>query len=334
MSKSAIAGAQTLLTFLMARTPGGLKIAKEIKPTALIAWKEIGYGKISRGGRDFKLVDCPPDKAVSIQNPANLAPHGDFGEETGEVMEAVFINTGENGLFAAGDFSLITALGQMQFITPEEIADVIVTELQGGNSGKDIIGALDGAVMGPTFRAGYLRQAAINKLLQLEEQHGESVAFEILGPPRMSKLLFESYLLKKVYKNKMGAPLEDSPEEMAAKLEAEIKASAPLRQQILSVGLPILLADGDSMLRGPMVKSETANQGWIDLTPANMKLWQQRLTDIRAMMNDQINDTDTSSRYDRFHPSLRMWQNDDTFHIGEVAAWVSIYEDHGRRGKD
>jgi hypothetical protein len=121
---------------------------------------------------------------------------------------------------------------------------------------------------------------------------------------------------------------------MAVKLEAEIKASAPLRQQILSVGLPILLADGDSMLRGPVVKSETANQGWIDLTPANMKLWQQRLTDIRAMMNDQINDTDTSSRYDRFHPSLRMWQNDDTFHIGEVAAWVSIYEDHGRRGKD
>jgi len=41
----------------------------------------------------------------------------------------VFINTGENGLFAAGDFALITALGQMQFITPEEIADAILAEL-------------------------------------------------------------------------------------------------------------------------------------------------------------------------------------------------------------
>jgi hypothetical protein len=334
MSKSAIAGAQTLLTFLMARTPGGLKIAKEIKPTALIAWKEIGYGRISRGGHDFMLYDCPPEQAVSIKDAANLTPQGDFGSETGEVMKAVYINTGENGLFAAGDFSLITALGQMQFITPEEIADAILTELQGGNTGKDVVAALDSSVMGPTFRAGYLRQAAINKLLQLEEQHGESVAFEILGPPRMSKLLFEAYLLKRVYDNKMGAPLKDRPEEMAAKLEAEIKKNAALRQQIISVGLPILLSDGESLLRGPMVKSETAMEGWIDLTPQNMQQWQSRLTGIRTLMQEQINDDDTSSRYDRFHPALRMWTNDDTFHIGEVAAWVSIYEDHGRRGKD
>jgi len=197
-----------------------------------------------------------------------------------------------------------------------------------------VVGALDGAVMGPTFRAGYLRQAAINKLLQLEEQHGESVAFEILGPPRMSKLLFESYLLKSVYDNKMGGPLADTPEQMAEKLAAAINSNAPLRQQIISVGLPVLLPDGESMLRGPVVKSETAEQGWIDLTPKNMAHWQERLKQIRAMMEEQISGDDTSSRYDRFHPSLRMWTNDDTFHIGEVAAWVSIYEDHGRRGKD
>ena len=212
MSKAAVAGAQTLLTFLMARTPGkGPHIVKEVKPTALIAWKEVGYGPIRRGGRDFMLYDCTPAQAVSIKDDRNLVPNGDFGSETGEIMQAVYINTGENGLFASGDFAAITALGQMQFVTPEEIAQVVIAEIRGGNSGKDVITALDGSAMGPTFRAGYLRQAAINKLQELEKKHGESVAFEILGPPRMSKLLFEAFLLKRVYK-KMGSALKKSPE--------------------------------------------------------------------------------------------------------------------------
>ncbi|KAA3642727.1 MAG: short-chain dehydrogenase [Chloroflexi bacterium] len=333
MSKAAVAGAQTLLTFLMARTPGkGPHIVKEVKPTALIAWKEVGYGPIRRGGKDFMLYDCTPAQAVSIKDDRNLAPNGKFGSETGEVMEAVYINTGENGLFASGDFAAITALGQMQFVTPEEIAENIVAEIRGGNSGKDVITALDGSVMGPTFRAGYLRQAAINKLQALEKKHGESVAFEILGPPRMSKLLFESFLLKRVYK-KMGSALKKSPEDMANALVDEIADHDDLRQQIISIGLPILLPDGEYMLRGPVVKSETAHQGWIDLTPENMTKWQERLTAIREMMSEQL-DGDTSSRHDRFHPSLRTWKNDDSFHIGEITAWVSMYEDDGKRGKD
>ena len=47
LSKTALAGAHTLLLFLMARTPGG-PITKEIKPAAAIAWKGIGYGEVLR----------------------------------------------------------------------------------------------------------------------------------------------------------------------------------------------------------------------------------------------------------------------------------------------
>jgi hypothetical protein len=331
MSKAALGGAQTLLTFLMGRTPGGLQIAKEIKPTALIAWKEIGYGPIRRGGHDFMLYDCPPEEAVSIKDPANLAPQGDFGSETGEVLEAVYVNTGENGLFAAGDFTLITSLGQMQFVTPEEIAENAVTEILGGNTGKDLVGALDGAVMGSTFRAGFLRQAAINKLEQLEEEHGESIAFEILGPPRMSKLMFEAYLIKRAYKT-LPAALKADAKEMAAALEKDISETPKVRQQILSIGLPILLADGERMLRGPVVKSENTAQGWVDLTPENMSQWQKRLGDIQAMIETEMGG-DTSSRHNRMYPTLRTWSDQETFNVGEIAAWVSTYEDKGKRGK-
>ena len=59
LSKSALAGAHTLLLFLMARTPDG-PITKEIKPAAAIAWKRIGYGEILRGGRPVPLYDAEP----------------------------------------------------------------------------------------------------------------------------------------------------------------------------------------------------------------------------------------------------------------------------------
>lgn len=332
MSKAAVAGAQTLLTFLMARTPGELKIVKEIKPTALVAWKEIGFGPIRRGGQDFMLYDSDPNTPLPVNIPDNLAPEGDFGNNTGKVMEAVYINTGENGLFAAGDFSAITALGQMQFITPEEIAQNVVAEIEGSSTGRDVVGALDGAVMDPTFRAGFLRQAAINRLEQLEEKHGESIAFEILGPPRMSKLLFESYLLKRVYKT-MGAVAKPKPKELAEALMAEIVNNAGLRQQILSIGLPVLLPDGDHILRGPILKSKDAYHGWVDLTPENMAKWQARLGAIQQMLDEQLGG-DTSSTHDRAYPTLRNWRaDDDSFHIGEITAWVAINEDEGRRGK-
>ena len=86
----------------------------------------------------------------------------------------------------------------MEFVTPEEIADVLARELLGGNTGHDVINALDNAVMGPTYRAGLMRHWALEKLRALEEQHGvRSVAFENLGPPRLSKLLFEAHLLRR-----------------------------------------------------------------------------------------------------------------------------------------
>lgn len=332
MSKAALAGAQTLLTFLMARTPAGPKVVKEIKPTALIAWKEIGYGPIRRGGKDFMLYDCPPEDAVYIKEEGSLAPHGEFGKATGDVLEAVYINTGENGLFAAGDFAAITALGQMEFVTPEEIAKNVVAEILGGNTGKDVIGALDGSVMGPTFRAGYLREAALMRLKQLGERHGESVAFEILGPPRMSKLLFESFLLKQVYEA-LDKPLKDRPEQMADKLMKLLTNNAQLRRQIISIGLPVLLPDGKRLLRGPVLQAENAHDGWVDLTPKNMKLWQTRIEGIRTMLQEQMAG-DTSSRFDRLYPSLREWVEEERFEIGEMVAWVSINEDEGIRGKE
>src|SRR3954451_18145037 len=59
LSKTAMAGAQSMLLFLMARTPGA-PITKEIKPAAVIAWKKMGFGPIVRGGKPLQMMDARP----------------------------------------------------------------------------------------------------------------------------------------------------------------------------------------------------------------------------------------------------------------------------------
>jgi len=332
LSKAALAGAQTLLTFLMARTPDAPPMVREIKPTALIGWHEIGFGPIRRHGREFALYDCPAEDAVSLQDAANLAPAGNFGRDTGEKLEGVYIDTGENGVFTADEFSAITTLGQMQLITPEEVARTVVAELLGGNTGRDVVAALDGSVSGPTYRAGYLRQSALTRLRQLEAQHGQAVAFEILGPPRLSKLLYEAHLLKSET-GMLDAAIEADPEELAHALAKQVGDGVDMRRRILSIGVPILLPDGERLLRGPIIKSADAHQGWVDLTPANMRRWQMRLRNIRDTMATELGG-DSSSLHPRIFSASRDWAGELGFpDIGEIAGWIFRTEEQGQRQK-
>jgi hypothetical protein len=333
LSKSAVAGAQTMLLFLLARTPGGPPIVKEIKPTAAIAWKEIGYGPIRKGGREIELVDCPPDRAYPVDSPATLAPDGDFGVRMDGRLESVYIDTGENGLFSVGEFTAITTLGQMEFVTPEEIADNVLGEIEGHSTGSDIVAALDSSVMGPSYRAGFLRQSALARLRNLEEQHGTaSVAFEILGPPRLSKLLYEAHLLK-VACGTMQEALRREAVALSRDCLAVVTREAVLRQRILSIGIPILLPDGRGLLRGPSIKAQDAEHGWVDLRPENMAHWQVRLGALRAEIQMALAEPEASSRLDRAYPAAREWRDDDAFDVGEIAGWVFIREERGRRGK-
>jgi len=332
LAKSAVAGAQTMLIFLLARTPGGPAIVKEIKPTAAIAWKEINYGPIRSGGRTFPLYDCPPESAYPLSDPDTLTPQGDFGEPTGEFLESVYIDAGENGLFAVGEFTAITTLGQMGFVTPEEIAHNILVEIVGGNTGHDVIAAIDSSVMGPSYRAGFLRQAALNRMRQLEAEHAvDSIAFELLGPPRLSKLLFEAYLLKRTCKT-LSAAIGGKPDEIAEKITQEVSQDPRLRQHIISIGIPILLSDGKRLLRGPVNKSPDAEHGWVDLTPANINRWQERLKMLRTSIQEKLAG-DTSSQHDRAYPSAVAWRDEDTFDVGEIVGWLFTHQERGRRGK-
>lgn len=344
LSKSSVAGAHTLLLFLMGRTPEG-PITKEIKPTAAIAWKKIVYGEVSKGGKPIELIDIPIESAIELKENLKLKLDNPFAR-TGENLKSVFIDTGENGTFSRGEFEAITAQGQMEFVTPEEISKTIIYEVKGGNTGHDIINALDNASMSPTYRAGIMQNFAVKKLAKLEEEHNtESVAFELLGPPRLSKLLHEINLLRHI-SNSMIDIVEKDANQLSEATYNLIKSDNKLRSEIISIGIPILLPDGKSLLRGNLMKIPPfrgkeeleitpenvdlwASDGWVDLRVSNIQKWQNRLIDLMNEAN-LIPDEDTSSLHVR---NKEYWNNFGKIDIGKVVSWIFIHEEHGLRMK-
>lgn len=334
LSKSGLAGAQTLLLYLMARTPGAPAV-KEIKPTAAISWKRIAYGEIRRGGRPLERYDAAgPLPLASAFGP----DAGAAFRSAGGALEGVYLDAGENGLFSLPEFEVLTSLGLMEYITPEEIADNVLREVRGQPTGRDVVAALDASTSGPTYRAGVLRQVAIEQLEALEQEHGVSaIAYEMLGPPRLSKLLFEASMLTHFFDDVTAAARLD-PEETARRAQALIEDDEELRVRILSIGLAILLPDGARLLRGRDVKvapgpgqspddPRLAENGWVDLRPSNWARWRERLramaSDLERLPGPELgsqSDLEAGPRQRRLRPGL-------------LAAWVFRQVDRGERVK-
>lgn len=344
LSKSVVAGAHTMLLFLMGRTPDA-PITKEIKPTGAIAWKKIAYGEIAKRGKPIDLYDCDLDKGVELKGKFTIKMDN-IAKPTGKRLKSVFIDTGENGIFSRGEFEAIATPGQMEFVTPEEIAESVLYEIRGGNTGHDIINALDNATLSPTYRAGFMFQGALEKMKRLEKENNtNSVAFEMLGPPRLSKLLYEAHLLKKVF-GTVNVVMKTSTKKMSSALTDYISNDAALRSQIISIGIPILLPDGKTLLRGNDVKipafrginelditpehiDDWARNGWIDLRASNMEQWKYRLNEIMKEV-ELYTAGDTSSRNFR---TTEYWSDFNDIDAGKIVGWVFTEEEKGKRMK-
>ncbi|HEX4952171.1 MAG TPA: short-chain dehydrogenase [Thermoanaerobaculia bacterium] len=338
LAKSAVAGAQSMLLFLMARTPGA-PIIKEIKPAAAIAWKRIAHGPIARRGEPIHRVTARP-----LPVPGRFSSFDPGAAEVrDEILESVFIDTGENGIFSLEEFAALTTAEQMEFVTPEEIAQYLLFEIEGGNTGHDVMNALDNAVLGPTYRAGLMRHWALERMTELERAHGtRSVAFEMLGPPRLSKLLFEAHLLRETFAT-MNAVIAAGAEEVCRQVNHKVLSEPELANDVVAVGIPILLEDG-RLLRGQkvLVPSEADNEqvtdanletwardGWVDLRGANCGRWVERMMTILREV-ERIPAGDTSSRFLR---TRHFWQEGGSIQPGKVVGWILAIEERGGRIK-
>jgi len=333
LTKSAIAGAHSMLLFLLGRTPDA-PVTVEIKPTATIAWREVAHGPVRRKGKPIPLVDC--ETPIPLQEA--FAPRAQPWRDLGRPLDGVYIDVGENGLFARDEFETVTALGQMEFITPEEVADYVIMELQGRPTGKDIVAALDASTAGPTYRAGMLRRNAIGRLRALESRHGKrGIAYEMLGPPRLTKLLYEAYLCRRL-RSSVRALAESRATDLATSAYRLVQDEAALRQHIISVGLPIVTPDGKHVFRGSTVvvpptadldALSAAPRGWVDLRPEQFGIWVKRAEEmVREGDGRAAGPQGSGSDFD-----WNAIDPDEPIEPSRFATWVFTVEDKGTRIK-
>ncbi len=336
MSKTAVAFAHTGLMFLMARTPNG-PLVKELKPGAMIGYRRVAYKTVKLRGRPlfrYQSQEQPLGDRLLLRGDENAY-------ERLDKLQMAGVDTGENGFFARGEFETITHTDQMEFITPEEIAQQAVLEIKGSNTGYDVIAGIDSSILNPSYRAGVLRQTALDKLARIEEQtQSHSVALGQLGPPELSKLLYEAHLLKLSY-GTLECVLDTPPVEIARTVHELLQTDENLRTTITSIGLPILLPGGDGLLRGPRLNIPEsiyrevdvdaaridgwATKGWVDLRPANFRAWQERFERMlrtKHMLHTRGTSSVTMKTY-----------LPETIEIGAVVAWIFINEGGGYRIK-
>ncbi|MDR9450371.1 MAG: hypothetical protein RI637_04045 [Acidimicrobiia bacterium] len=337
MTKTSVAFAHTGLLFLLARTHGE-PVVKEVKPAALIGFSAVEYRTVLERGKPLCLyaaqtipVDSQIELRVATSNFERLAD-----------LQLPVVDTGENGVFTKGEFEAITSIGQMEYVTPEEVAHTCMQEIMGGNTGRDVIGAIDGSLLGSSYRAGILRSSAMDNLERLEAETGtHSVALGQLGPPELSKLLWEAELLRLAYQS-LPRVLASAPSEISSALTRILEERVDLRDTITSLGLPILTADARNLIRGPFVRipevpgarsvtmggedrDAWARKGWIDLRPENFAVWQQRITAMREARGGQALRGSAAA-------SQEAYLQED-IHIGTVAAWILTNEHDGFRIK-
>jgi len=327
MMKSAIAGAHSMLLYVMSKTPGS-PIIKEVKPATMIAWKRIGKGKILRGGKPIKVYDAPYETPFVLKRGSrfSLKDLKMEGHETGEFLEGTYIDTGENGLFSIYEFKAVSKEGLMEFITPEEVAKRVLDCIKGASYPNDIITSLDSSVLRSTYKAGLLREVAIREMESLKIQ---GFSYGLLGP-RVSKLIYESAILKECFRTANNLICQ-TPAYIAEKAkDFVLQKENHLRKEALSIGIPVLLPDGKTLLFAKReihdkdweresweVQEEKidlfAEKEWIDLRENNMKRWQDRM---RRFLSTNASGTE---------------RKEIAIDPGDLTAWVLIKEYGGGR---
>jgi hypothetical protein len=158
-------------------------------------------------------------------------------------------------------------------------------------------------------------------------------------------LLYEAYLLKLAYGG-VREVVRTPAKAISAKLDALVRENAQVRSQIVSIGIPILLADGKTLLRGPEIKippyrgenelaitdkslNAWAHDGWVDLRTKNMEHWKARFEIIKDQV-EKIPEGETSSRQLRNNV---YWESFKEIEPGKLVGWIFSDEEKGQRMK-
>lgn len=321
LGKVAAAGVIHQLFWSLSHTPG-INI-KVVVPAALVGWQRVGFGKFRSHGKNIPFVDS------SIKT--NLIEGEVFAskkcKQVSPFMEMPFVDSGENCAYSLGEMTSITALGQMECVTREEVAQACV-EMALGSTRHDLLTAMDLVSIGPSHLGGIHRRIILAKLAELEiKKSTPSIATNNLGHT-VSKHLFELYLMLACSQKSLTVFTKLSSNALFKKINKYLENNQQIRAQIISLGLPILFNNNQVTIGeyfyAPNPKEKNiitsknidlwANSGWVDLREKNIKYWQSIIRDILVESK--------KNKRDGFAIMDRNWLDIESADIGEILGYA------------
>lgn len=235
MRKAALSGAQTALLLVMGRSCN-MPIIKEIKPAAAVFRNSVGYN---------------------------------------EKKKMVYIDGGESGPYAMEEFSLLTSVGQMGFITADEVAEKIILKIKGDPTGHDVVSSLNRALIKPSYKAGVIREGLLEQARTLmAEKSIPSIAYGYLGPLIISKKLFEVALI--INSSRKEDLLHASAERLLKNILHYLDQNESVCGEIAALDLAVKLPQGVKCPKKAKPFEPGGSSGLcIDLTAARIKAWQK-----------------------------------------------------------
>lgn len=207
-------------------------------------------------------------------------------ENTG-FMHFPVVRAGENHVYSKEELKVLTAVGQMEAITKEEVAKA-ATDILDGDNKSDLFTAMDKAVLQPTYAGREMVDKAIETLKAMDCVHG--VATGNLGG-RTAKHLYELYCIKCV------APrIKDVfSKELVEKVNNFMRNDSDLLCETISLGIPVVFQDNQIAIGDYTLLPEKdadkkitkehlerwRSQCWIDLSRDNLEKWKKIFKEIQ-----------------------------------------------------
>lgn len=330
MGKVSAAGVLHQLLWSLSHT-NGLNISL-IVPSTYVGYDSAKFEPIETDVGLIKKLEGFENKILTMGEKLAYSDK----KENSKYLEFPVVRAGENHVYSLYELNALTAVGQMEAITKEEVADAAIEDIL-GRSKKNLLNYMDAGTLGPTFAGRVMSEKSKKELMTLMKDHNvTSIATGNLGAT-VAKELYELYLIKAIcgtvdeLKNK-------SAEEIYVGICDYLNKNSSIITEMISLGLPVIKENNEIYIGNyslyptkhndltitPENLEKWSKVAWVDLRIKTIKNWRDRIIEI---YNDAM--VLSSDRTFKLNRAISAIEND--YDIGELLAYHFNMQEKGRK---
>jgi hypothetical protein len=309
LGKLHIAGAFHQLLWALNRTSG--YDISVIIPSACIGWQDVKIDTLP----PFKKTES--SKNISIEEINKRIVEYDIKDQ----IRITQVYLGENNSYSREEVALLTQLNQMEFVSKQRVAKIVIEELKSKSNNFNLLNAMDISMITPSYKDFYLRNLLINKMdyqnsfLEVESlvtnNLGRDVAIDIMELFIVKQLLNNS--LENIHKC-----LEYGDLKLQQKIKQFFETNPIYRNYFLSLGFSILLDDEIWVASNFGEKTD-----YIDYRSENIIFLLNKVLETVTFFKRE----NTTFDYNHYFVDII---NSNNISVGELLGMIYSYEGKGR----